>query len=247
MKRILGLDLGTTSIGWALVEERRNDDKKLVDADIIKLGVRVNPLTVDEQTNFEKGQPISTNAERTLKRGARKNLQRFKLRREHLKQQLLKAGIIDIDTLLTEHGSGSTHETLHLRAMAAKEKVTLDQFARVLFAINKKRGYKSNRKAKNKGDGIAVDGMVVARELYENDITPGQYALSQLEDGRGYLPDFYQSDLQNEFDRIWNNQREYYPEKLTGSLYAELLNKNKGQTWKICQKYHLKLWNKVRG
>jgi CRISPR-associated endonuclease Csn1 len=236
MKRILGLDLGTTSIGWALVEERRNDDKKLVDADIIKLGVRVNPLTVDEQTNFEKGQPISTNAERTLKRGARKNLQRFKLRREHLKQQLLKAGIIDIDTLLTEHGSGSTHETLHLRAMAAKEKVTLDQFARVLFAINKKRGYKSNRKAKNKGDGIAVDGMVVARELYENDITPGQYALSQLEDGRGYLPDFYQSDLQNEFDRIWNNQREYYPEKLTGSLYAELQGKNKSQTWAICQK-----------
>ncbi len=28
MKRILGLDLGTTSIGWALVNEKENDNEK---------------------------------------------------------------------------------------------------------------------------------------------------------------------------------------------------------------------------
>jgi RNase H-fold protein (predicted Holliday junction resolvase) len=52
MKRILGLDLGTTSIGWALINEAENDSEK---SSIIKLGVRVNPLTVDEQQDFEKG------------------------------------------------------------------------------------------------------------------------------------------------------------------------------------------------
>ena len=44
MKKILGLDLGTTSIGWALVNEKENDNEK---SEIIRLGVRVNPLTVD--------------------------------------------------------------------------------------------------------------------------------------------------------------------------------------------------------
>lgn len=52
MKKILGLDLGTTSIGWALVNEKENDNEQSA---IIKLGVRVNPLSVDEQSNFEKG------------------------------------------------------------------------------------------------------------------------------------------------------------------------------------------------
>ena len=50
-KRILGLDLGTNSIGWALVNEAENTEEI---SSIIKLGVRVNPLTVDEMQNFEK-------------------------------------------------------------------------------------------------------------------------------------------------------------------------------------------------
>jgi CRISPR-associated endonuclease Csn1 len=79
MKKILGLDLGTTSIGWALINEAENKNEK---SEIIKLGVRVNPLSIDEKTNFEKGKPITTNTGRTLNRGARRNLQRFKLRRE---------------------------------------------------------------------------------------------------------------------------------------------------------------------
>lgn len=52
MKRILGLDLGTNSIGWALVNEAETDEEV---SSIIRLGVRVNPLTVDETQNFEKG------------------------------------------------------------------------------------------------------------------------------------------------------------------------------------------------
>jgi len=71
MKRILGLDLGTTSIGWAYVNEGDHENST-----IEKIGVRVNPLTTDEQTNFEKGKGVSSNADRTLKRGARRNLDR---------------------------------------------------------------------------------------------------------------------------------------------------------------------------
>ena len=108
MTRILGLDLGTTSIGWALVEEAENNDEK---SQIIKLGVRVNPLTTDEQINFDKGKTITINADRTSKRSARRTLQRYKLRRENLFEVLSKEGIINSDTILSEEGNHSTFKT----------------------------------------------------------------------------------------------------------------------------------------
>ncbi len=233
MKKVLGLDLGTTSIGWALVNEAENQKEQ---SEIIKLGVRVNPLTTDEQTDFEKGRPLSVNADRTLKRGARRNLQRFKLRRKHLIEILKKHNIVNGETPLTEIGKGTTHQTLKLRAVAATQKIELEDFAKVLLAINKKRGYKSSRKAVNEDEGVAIDGMAIAKELYENNLTPGQYVLSLLKTDKKYIPEFYRSDLQSEFDKIWNKQKEYHPEILIDELYKELQGKNKTQTWAICQK-----------
>ena len=49
MRKILGLDLGTNSIGWAVVNEAENENET---SSIVKLGVRVNPLRVDESTKF---------------------------------------------------------------------------------------------------------------------------------------------------------------------------------------------------
>ena len=92
MKNILGLDLGTTSIGWALVREAENDSEK---SEIVKLGVRLVPLTTDEKTEFEKGKSITTNADRRLKRSFRRNLQRYKFRRQELITELKAAGWID--------------------------------------------------------------------------------------------------------------------------------------------------------
>jgi CRISPR-associated endonuclease Csn1 len=232
MKRVLGLDLGTTSIGWALVEEAENETEK---SSIIKLGVRVNPLSVDEKTDFEKGRPLSTNAERTLKRGARRNLQRYKLRRENLIEALTANKIIAKNIPLTEIGKNTTHQTLALRARSANEKIELDELAKVLLTINKKRGYKSSRKASNDEEGVAIDGMSIAKELYERGITPGQYVLELLNDEKKYLPDFYRSDLKEEFDRIWNEQRNFYHEVLSNDLYKELQDKGKKATWAICK------------
>ncbi len=233
MKKILGLDLGTNSIGWALVNESETENEQ---SSIVKLGVRVNPLTVDEISNFEKGKSITTNAERTLKRGARRNLQRYKLRRENLIEILRENKIIADKTILSEDGKDTTHQTLKLRAKAAKEKVSLEEFAKILLLINKKRGYKSNRKAQSSDEGQLIDGMAVAKELYEKDITPGEFSYNLLKNGKNNLPDFYRSDLQMEFDRIWKFQHKFYPEILTDDLKNNLKNKAKKDTWAICQK-----------
>jgi CRISPR-associated endonuclease Csn1 len=231
-KTILGLDLGTNSIGWALVEEAETNHES---SKIIKLGVRVIPLTVDEQTNFEKGKPISTNTERTLKRGARRNLQRYKLRRENLIEILISNKIINQDTPLTEIGKNTTHQTLMLRAKSAQDKVDLVDFAKILLAINKKRGYKSSRKSKSSDEGIAIDGMTVAKLLYEKNITPGQYVYESLINGNKIIPDFYRSDLRNELKKIWDKQSMFYPTLLTNDLYHAIEDKNKSQTYKILE------------
>ena len=227
MKKILGLDLGTTSIGWALVNEAEND-KEI--SSIIKIGVRVNPLTVDEQQNFEKGKSITTNADRTLKRSARRNLQRYKLRRENLVEVLKRDHLITNDTFLSEQGNKTTFETYRLRALAATKEVSLGEFARILLMINKKRGYKSSRKAKSQEEGQLIDGMEVAMKLYDEGLTPGQYVFKLLSDGAKYIPDFYRSDLQEEFNRIWDCQKQFYSEILTNEFRVQILGKSKKNT-----------------
>ncbi len=233
MKKILGLDLGTTSIGWALVDEATVDNEI---SKIIKLGVRVNPLTVDELTDFEKGRPLSVNADRTLKRGARRNLQRFKQRRNNLIEILIEHRIISKDTSLTEIGKNTTHQTLSLRAKAARKKIGLEELTKVFLTINKKRGYKSSRKAKNEEEGNLIDGMAIAKELYDNNLTPGQYVYELFIQGKKYIPEFYRSDLQSEFDAVWGFQKQFYPDIFLETLYKELLGKNKSQTWAICER-----------
>lgn len=233
MKKILGLDLGTNSIGWAVVNEAENETEQ---SSIIKIGVRVNPLTTDELGNFEKGKSITTNSVRTEKRSARRNLQRYKLRKEALIKILKNNNFITDDTILSEQGNKTTFETYSLRAKAADEEITLTEFARVLLMLNKKRGYKSSRKAKSTDEGQLIDGMSVARELYDRDLTPGQYVFELLKNKVKHTPDFYRSDLQNEFEKIWEFQKQYYSELFTDELKEQLKGKNKGQTWTICQK-----------
>lgn len=233
MKKILGLDLGTNSIGWALVNEAENESEK---SSIIKLGVRVIPLTVDEQQNFEKGKSITTNADRTLKRSMRRNLQRYKLRRENLIEILKENGFINDETILSENRNYSTFETYRLRAKAVKEEITLEQLARVLLMINKKRGYKSSRKAKGTEEGSLIDGMEIAKKLYNENLTPGQYCLELLKAGKKTLPDFYRSDLEKEFEKVFDKQLEFYPDYLSIELKEELRGKKRDAVWAIFAK-----------
>lgn len=230
MKRILGLDLGTTSIGWALVNEAEHSEEH---SSIIRLGVRVVPLTVDEQTNFEKGKSITTNADRTQKRSMRRSLQRYKLRRAALIDSLRQAGIIHDDTILTENGPRTTFDTLRARAKAATDEVSLEEFARILLMINKKRGYKSSRKAQSTEEGSLIDGMEVAKKLHDERLTPGQYVYTLLQEGKKYIPDFYRSDLQSEFDAIWEYQKTFHSDILTDDFYDQLQNKSKTKTSSI--------------
>lgn len=226
MKNILGLDLGITSIGWAHIIEGNTPEE----SSIVQAGSRVVPLSIDERTNFEKGQPITTNAERTLARGARRNLDRFQQRRDNLIDVLRINKIIRDNDILAESGSGTTFETWRIRSKAASEKINKNEFARVLLAINKQRGYKSSRKVKNQDEGQLIDGMAIAKKMYDESLTPGQLSLQILREGKTNIQDYYRSDLQAEFDAIWKFQKQFHPKILTDEFYNELKGKNKKAT-----------------
>ena len=84
MKKVLGLDLGTNSIGWALTNNDFNN--KL--GNIEGLGSRIIPMSQDVLGKFDSGVSISQTAERTKYRGTRRLVQRFLLRRERLHRVL---------------------------------------------------------------------------------------------------------------------------------------------------------------
>ena len=88
MKRILGLDLGTNSIGWAVVlaeiDENGNVQLQCIEA----AGSRIIPMDAAMLGDFDRGNSISQTAERTRLRGIRHLLERCLLRRERLHRVL---------------------------------------------------------------------------------------------------------------------------------------------------------------
>lgn len=90
MKRILGLDLGSNSIGWGLIEQ----DFQQKEGKIIASGSRIIPMDQGLLGDFEKGNSVSQTAERTFYRSTRKLRQRHLLRRERLHRVLHILGFL---------------------------------------------------------------------------------------------------------------------------------------------------------
>lgn len=227
MKKILGLDLGTTSIGWAYIHEAENNDDS---SSIVNSGVRIVPLSTDEEADFKKGNTISINADRTLKRGARRGLQRFKQRREVLLEAFNKIKFISCDFIYAETGKSTTFSSYQLRAKAAVDAISKEELVQVLLMLNKKRGYKSSRKAKTAEEGDAIDGMKIAKEIFENNLTPGQWVYNSLLKGGKYIPDFYRSDLQKELEKIIRFQNQFHSEKINDQLLEGIQGKSRTLT-----------------
>ena len=98
MKRILGLDLGTNSIGWSVLLAEKNKEGFQLNK-IEAAGSRIIPMDAAVLGDFDRGNSISQTAERTRLRGVRRLLERSLLRRERLHR------VLDIISFLPEHYS----------------------------------------------------------------------------------------------------------------------------------------------
>lgn len=93
MKNILGLDLGTNSIGWAKISIDENGNA----LPQIKLGSRIIPMSQDVLGKFDSGVTESQTAARTGFRGTRRLRERCLQRRERLLR------VLHILNFLPEH------------------------------------------------------------------------------------------------------------------------------------------------
>lgn len=115
MKKILGLDLGTNSIGWAVVnanEETRNDATTyLKPVEIGAIGSRIIPMSADILGDFDKGNSVSQTAERTGYRSIRRLHERNLLRRERMFRVLKTLGFLPnhFATQINEYGKFIKH------------------------------------------------------------------------------------------------------------------------------------------
>ena len=116
MKKILGLDLGTNSIGWSLIKTDFN--KK--EGTIIGLGSRIIPMSQDILGKFDSGVSISQTAGRTSYRGVRKLYQRDNLRRDRLHR------VLNILDFLPKHYANSIDFDKHFGQFKKNTEVKLN-------------------------------------------------------------------------------------------------------------------------
>ena len=228
MKRVLGLDLGSTSIGWAIIEENSHEILTQTDIpvkdNIIALGSRIIPLTPDESTQFAKGQALTKNAERTQRRTQRKGYDRYQLRRALLLEYLSKLGMYSGQALRL-----SKLELWSIRAKGVTEQLSLLEIGRVLCHINQKRGYKTAKSDfGDKKSGDYVTSVVNRyRELHEAELTIGEYMYKNLvADSAFRCKDrvYPRAAYVEEFDAIMACQRSFYPQILTDDVIQHIRN-----------------------
>lgn len=236
MKTIWGFDLGTASIGNAVITTD-NEGKPI---EIKHMGVRIVPQTDADSgkdgafTQFLSGNAISKNAKRTQRRTQRKGYDRYQMRRATLITALKNNGMQPDESCM-----GLEKLALwSLRSRAASERITLPELGRVLLHLNQKRGYKSARAEGNTKEDTDYVKTVNGRyeQLRELGLTVGQYLYEELdkaqrkkEEKDGKHEDFRVKDLvypraayMEEFDRIMAVQRTHYPTVLTDEFIRRL-------------------------
>src|SRR5690606_14525474 len=214
MKRILGLDIGVSSVGIAIITEE--NEKKTIE----KLSVRIVPEDPDFHGKFYSGNTASKNLNRTIKRGIRKNNQRFKARRDKLYQVLKENNMFPTDDLFNL----SATELYRLRAKAVSEQISLQKLGRVLVLLNQRRGFLSNRKSISEEENSTEYKERIA--LLEKELegrTIGQKLYSELQESESVFEvllrerTYQRNSYIEEFDRIWDEQKKYYPVLTGGS------------------------------
>lgn len=240
VKYRLGLDLGTNSIGWAVL---RLDDENKPTA-IIRAGVRI----------FSDGREAKTKTSlavnRREKRSQRRRRDRYLMRRNTLIKTLIDLGFFPRDT--DERKGLVSNDPYEIRNRALTEAVSPAEFARALYHINQRRGFKSNRKTEAREEpkqgSIKFATRELAEELESNeDIkTIGQWLYKRKIENKPVRIKPTNSDLnspkydvyisrsmmEDEFNQIWDAQYNFWSikDKEIAKLFS---NNNKEKIFEI--------------
>ncbi len=218
MERILGIDTGTNSLGWAIVEYNElTNEKKLVD---------YCSHIINERDKIEKGNESSKASERTGYRSSRKQYYRRKLRKIHLLAVLIDNKLcpaVDREALYAWRNKKiypaseafiqwqrtddkEQKNPYHYRHKCLTEQLDLSELSqryilgRALYHLNQRRGYLSNRKDSGEDkDGAVSKGI-------------GELSEAMAAAGCKYLGEyFYQKYQRGERIRVqYTSRKEHY-------------------------------------
>ncbi len=196
MTKILGLDLGTNSIGWAVVDDETNN--------ILGMGSRIFPEGVIAKTIGSGDKEESKNAARRNSRQQRRQFYRKRLRKIKLLRILIDLKMCPLtheeldkwakwDKTRKSEGrkapNSKKYELWHrqnpylLREKGLSEDLTLFEMGRVLYHLIQRRGFLSNRKGKDEGKIYSgKEGMtgILATQKHLTEKTLGKYLMSIL-------------------------------------------------------------------
>ena len=205
LKYSLGLDIGITSVGWAVIDE---DKGRIHD-----LGVRIFERAEHPKDGSSLAKP------RREARSARRRLKRRRQRLNMLKKSFIDKGLLtkeQIETIMNR-----PNNPYQLRVKALDEKLTNEELFIALYHLAKRRGYKSNRKVEDE-DKTSESGRVL-QALKANEAllttkgyrTAGEallkdpaYAINKRNKRDSYTNSFARKDFTTELEMIISKQRQ---------------------------------------
>lgn len=236
MRYRLALDLGSTSLGWAMI--RLNTDNQPCAA--IKAGVRI----FSNGRNPKDGSSLAVT--RREARAMRRRRDRLLKRKARMMRTLIEYGFFP-----TEEAQRKALETMNpfaLRAKGLDKALSPAEFGRALFHINQRRGFKSNRKTDKKDNDssalktaigkvratIEAEGCRTVGEWLHKRAAAGQTVRARYhqdktikEDGKTKINKYYdlyidRAMVEHEFDALWAKQSELNPTQFTEAARADL-------------------------
>ncbi len=196
-KKILALDLGTSSVGGAVVIDGKPKD----------CFVRIFPEGMD-RSRGEK----SLKQDRRNARSIRRQGYRRVRRKRNLEQELIAAGLLPEDfekrQVILRHPNLNPYE---LRTRALDEPLQPYQFGRALYHLGQRRGYLSNRKAGSDTDGVVKEAISeLSQRMQESGArTIGEFffKIDGVDKIRGHYTARHM--YLDEFELIWQSQADY--------------------------------------
>ncbi len=236
----LALDLGSTSLGWAMLRLSSANEPCAV----VKAGVRIFSDGREPARKGELGTSLA--ASRREKRAMRRRRDRLLKRKARMMKTLLTHGFFPQDEAARK--ALERLEPLALRAKGLDHALTPPEFARALFHINQRRGFKSNRKTdKKESDSSALKKAIgqlreamqatgcrtVGEWLYarhhKGEPIRARYRERRItrDDGKTKIEKSYdlyidRAMIEAEFDALWAKQAELNPAQFHDTARAEL-------------------------
>ena len=180
MRYRLALDLGSTSLGWSMV--RLKEEEPVA---VIKAGVRI----FSDGRNPKDGSSLAVT--RRMARAMRRRRDRLLKRKNRMMATLLHHGFFPAEP--AERRALERLNPYELRAKGLDAQLTPAEFARALFHINQRRGFKSNRKTdkKDNDSGALKTAIGALRQQLEASgadgkaRTVGELLWRRMKDGSG--------------------------------------------------------------